>query len=54
MQIADCPGRNEPGSGVIDWAGVRAALAGYGGWIGCEYRPLAGTQAGIEWGEAWG
>ena len=53
VQVADCPGRNEPGSGAVDWAGVRAALAGYGGWIGCEYRPSDGTRAGLDWREAW-
>jgi hydroxypyruvate isomerase len=51
VQMADAPGRNEPGTGDIDYPGVFRLLdeLGYDGWIGCEYRPLAGTVAGLNW-----
>ena len=41
VQFADCPGRGEPGSGSLDFAGACAALraAGYQGWLAAEYRP---------------
>lgn len=41
VQIADAPGRTEPGSGEINYHTVLAAVAatGYGGLVGCEYRP---------------
>ena len=48
IQIADNPGRNEPGTGEINYAFVFAALdrLGYDGCVGCEYKPKAGTSAG--------
>jgi hydroxypyruvate isomerase len=51
IQLADNPGRNEPGSGEINYERVFAALdqIGYKGWIGCEYKPAAGTEAGLGW-----
>jgi hydroxypyruvate isomerase len=51
MQIADVPARNEPGTGEIGWEFVfrRIDELGYQGWIGCEYRPLGDTVAGLEW-----
>jgi hydroxypyruvate isomerase len=51
MQLADVPGRNEPGTGEINWPFVFARIdeMGYRGWIGCEYRPRAGTEAGLGW-----
>lgn len=53
MQLADNPGRNEPGSGEINYAFLFRHLdrIGYKGWIGCEYRPAAGTEAGLGWRE---
>lgn len=53
VQIADMPGRHEPGSGAIDFASVFGAIAtsGYDGWVGAEYRPLGGTSAGLAWRE---
>lgn len=51
MQLADTPGRHEPGTGEINYPFLFAAIdeAGYEGWIGCEYVPAAGTEAGLGW-----
>jgi hydroxypyruvate isomerase len=51
MQLADVPGRHEPGTGVIDYPSLfdRIDRAGYPGWIGCEYVPLGTTEAGLSW-----
>jgi len=51
MQLADNPGRHEPGTGEINYAFLFAHLdrIGYSGWIGCEYKPAAGTEAGLGW-----
>jgi len=51
MQIADVPARNEPGTGEIGWAFDEL---GYAGWVGCEYRPAAGTEAGLAWRQRFG
>ena len=51
MQLADTPGRHEPGTGEINYPFLFAAIdeAGYDGWIGCEYVPAAKTEAGLGW-----
>ena len=51
VQIADNPGRNEPGTGEINYDFVLSELdrLGYDGWIGCEYKPRASTSAGLGW-----
>lgn len=51
VQIADCPGRHEPGTGIINFAELFATLEhrGYAGWIGCEYRPSSTTVASLGW-----
>jgi hydroxypyruvate isomerase len=51
MQLADNPGRNEPGTGEINYAFLFAHIdrIGYGGWIGCEYKPAGLTEAGLGW-----
>ena len=51
MQLADNPGRNEPGTGEINYAFLFAHIdrIGYPGWIGCEYKPAAATEAGLGW-----
>lgn len=51
VQIADNPGRNEPGTGEINYPFVLRELdrLGYDGFVGCEYKPGAGTSAGLGW-----
>ena len=51
VQIADNPGRHEPGSGEINypWLLSRFESLGYTGWIGCEYLPETATVAGLAW-----
>ena len=51
VQIADNPGRHEPGSGEIHYPFLFEHLdrIGYQGWVGCEYKPAAGTEAGLGW-----
>jgi hydroxypyruvate isomerase len=55
VQIADTPGRHEPGTGELNWPFLFAMMdrAGYTGWVGCEYRPLAGTSEGLGWLRDW-
>lgn len=56
MQLADVPGRHEPGTGEIGWDYVfrRIDELGYGGWIGCEYTPLGDTADGLAWRRRYG
>ena len=51
VQLADNPGRHEPGTGEIHYPFLFAHLdrLGYAGWIGCEYKPAAATEAGLGW-----
>ena len=51
VQLADNPGRNEPGTGEINYAFLFTHLdrIGYDGWIGCEYKPTTTTEAGLGW-----
>lgn len=51
IQIANVPGRHEPDHGEIayDWLFARLDALGYGGFIGCEYRPRTTTRAGLGW-----
>ena len=51
IQLADNPGRNEPGTGEIHWPFLFAHLdrIGYRGWVGCEYKPASTTEAGLGW-----
>lgn len=55
VQIADNPGRNEPGSGEINFPFLFGLLdqSGYAGWVGCEYKPLSTAEAGLGWASAW-
>jgi hydroxypyruvate isomerase len=54
IQLADNPGRNEPGSGEINYPFLFAHLdrIGYDGWVGCEYKPATTTEAGLGWRQA--
>jgi hydroxypyruvate isomerase len=51
IQIADNPGRNEPGSGEINYPFLLDHLEriGYSGYIGCEYKPAGTTESGLKW-----
>lgn len=55
VQLADNPGRHEPGTGEINYRFLFEHLdrIGYQGWIGCEYRPRGDTSAGLEWLRRW-
>jgi len=51
VQVADNPGRNEPGTGEINYDFMFRKLDefGYSGWVGCEYKPRTTTQEGLGW-----
>ena len=51
IQIADTPGRHEPGTGEINYPYVFRMIdeAGWDDWVGCEYRPKAATLDGLGW-----
>jgi hydroxypyruvate isomerase len=51
VQIADVPGRHEPGTGEIDYRSLLRHLdrIGYRGFVGCEYRPVGTTEGGLGW-----
>ena len=56
IQIADVPGRHEPGTGELGWAWLfgRIDALVYSGWVGCEYRPAGETVAGLGWRKTFG
>src|SRR5712691_1766707 len=56
VQIAAVPSRHEPDEGEINYFAIFAAVdrAGYGGWIGCEYRPRGKTEDGLGWARDYG
>jgi hydroxypyruvate isomerase len=51
IQVASVPARNEPASGELDYNFLFAELdrLDYRGFVGCEYRPAAATEAGLGW-----
>jgi hydroxypyruvate isomerase len=56
VQIAGVPGRHEPSVGEINYPYLFNLLdeLGYGGWVGCEYRPLGKTLDGLGWAGHYG
>ena len=56
IQIAGPPDRLEPDAGELNYAWLlpRIDALGYAGWVGCEYRPAAGTEEGLAWASRWG
>jgi hydroxypyruvate isomerase len=55
IQLADSPGRHEPGTGEINFPFLFGLLdeIGYQGWIGCEYTPSGATADSLAWREQW-
>jgi hydroxypyruvate isomerase len=51
VQIADVPGRHEPGTGELNFHFILNAFdeAGYPGWVGCEYAPSTTSEASLAW-----
>ena len=51
IQVADNPGRHEPGTGEINYPFLFAHLdrIGYQGYVGAEYKPAGSTEAGLGW-----
>ncbi|HUU65005.1 MAG TPA: hydroxypyruvate isomerase [Dehalococcoidales bacterium] len=51
IQLADNPGRHEPGTGEINFTNLFRFIdeAGYTGWVGCEYKPAGITEEGLKW-----
>ncbi len=56
LQLADNPGRHEPGTGEINYSYLfrRIDELGYTGWIGCEYKPRTTTTEGLGWVREYG
>ncbi len=56
IQIAGVPDRHEPDRGEVNYPYLFDLLdeLGYDGWVGCEYRPAAGTVEGLGWARRWG
>lgn len=55
IQVAGVPDRNEPDTGELNYPHLFSLIdeLGYEGWIGCEYRPRAGTRNGLGWFARW-
>ncbi len=55
IQIAGVPERHEPDQGELNYPYLFELIdsLGYTGWIGCEYRPKAGTSEGLVWLKRW-
>lgn len=55
IQLADNPGRHEPGSGEINFPFLLQHLdrIGYSGWVGCEYKPSQRSEESFDWMKGW-
>jgi len=55
IQLADNPGRHEPGSGEINFPFLLEHLdrIGYSGWVGCEYKPSGRSEDSFGWLAPW-
>jgi hydroxypyruvate isomerase len=55
MQLADNPGRGEPGTGKIDFSSLLNNIdnMNYQGWIGAEYNPSTSTLDSLNWAKPW-
>ena len=55
IQIAGVPDRHEPDQGELNYPYLFELIdsLGYAGWVGCEYRPKAGTSEGLGWLRRW-
>ena len=51
VQVADTPGRGEPGSGELDFPALFNLLdrLSYDGWVGAEYQPSTVTEKTLDW-----
>jgi len=57
FQVGGVPGRHEPDeTQEVNYTYLFDLIdgLGYGGWVGCEYRPRAGTIEGLGWGRPYG
>ena len=56
FEIADVPGRHQPGTGEINYRFVLDAIdqVGFEGWVCPEYLPLGSTEASLRWLRDWG
>ena len=55
VQIADTPGRHEPGTGELNYPFILGALdtLGYEGWVSCEYAPSTSTLESLGWARSY-
>ena len=55
LQVAAVPDRGEPDAGELAWGHLFSLIdqLGWPGWVGAEYRPRAGTRAGLGWFQPW-
>jgi hydroxypyruvate isomerase len=56
IQIADCPGRHQPGTGETDFKFLLPEIdrLGYSGFVSLEYIPAPDTLTSLQWFSAYG